>query len=377
MIDLSSIILIDHHAHSLLNDFSLLDEISFRQAFSETNSLSMLQQHVANSIHYMHMLKELGAYLDIEGEQQIVEMRSRLGKRDYLQMLFDDASIGALIVDAGFQTGNMLALDNFSQLSGRPVYQCVRIESAIEECLQAGGSFSDLQAMLFKLLAPNGPRVVALKTIAAYRGGLQIDLATADEARADFVNLQADLPDAVKRFRITARPVYHYLLAQAFEFAQNEKLPVQIHCGLGDADADLRESNPWCFRSILESKRFAKTNFVFLHCYPYVREAALLASLYANVYIDLSLAVSLISPQAGSLFADALSVAPSSKILVATDGHSVPETYWYASHSARRGLTSVLGFLIGSGFVDENEALTIAARLFHLNAQELYALDDR
>ncbi len=377
MINLSRIILIDHHAHSLLNDYSQLDAIGFRQAFSETNSLSMLQLHVQHSIHYMHMLRELSEYLDIEAdEEKILEMRSRLGKTDYVQMLFDDASIGACIIDAGFRKEDMLSLEKLSRLCGRPIYQCMRIESVIEDCLKTANSFEEMQADFAEaLINPGGPKVVAFKTIAAYRGGLEIASVDVNVARTNFSELKA-LTKQAGTVRITKSPLYHFLLSEAFEIAQTQDVPVQIHCGLGDADGDLRETNPWCFRNILESRKFSKVNFVFLHCYPYVREAALLASLYSNVYIDLSLALSLISPQAATLFADALSVAPSTKILVATDGHSVPETYWYASHSARRALSSVLSFLIGNGYVNENQAMEIADRLFHKNAQNLYRLSD-
>jgi uncharacterized protein len=377
MINLGRIILIDHHAHSLLSDFSQLDAIGFRQAFSETRSLAMLQSHAQHSIHYMHMLRELSEYLDVEeDEEKILEMRSRLEKTDYVQMLFDDASIGGLIIDAGFRKDDMLDLDHFSSRSERPIYQCVRIEAVIEESLRQSDSFEEMHAQFVEGLSnPSGPKTVAFKTIAAYRGGLEIDSVDVNVARTNFSELKAAGKHG-RALRIMRGPLYHYLLRESFEMAQQLNLPVQIHSGLGDLDADLRDSNPWCFRNILENRKFSKTKFVFLHCYPYVREAALLASLYSNVYMDLSLALSLVSSQAGSLFADAIAVAPSTKILIATDGHSVPETYWYASHSARRALSSVLSYLIGNGFVNEGQANAIAERLFHKNAQDLYGLSD-
>ncbi|HEY9734018.1 MAG TPA: amidohydrolase family protein [Drouetiella sp.] len=377
MINLSRIILIDHHAHSLLKEFSQLDAIGFRQAFSETNSLAMLQAHAQHSLHYMHMLRELSEYLDVEeDEEKILEMRSRLGKTDYMQMLFDDASIGGTIIDAGFRKDDMLSLESFSSLASRPVYQCVRVEAVIESALSSNETFSGaLEGFVNGLTNASGPKTVAFKTIAAYRGGLVIDETDKTSAEKDFALLKIST-GADSMVRIARRPLYHYLLRQAFEIAQEMNVPVQIHSGLGDSDADLREANPWCFRNILEQRKFAKTNFVFLHCYPYVREAAVLASLYSNVFMDLSLALSLISTQSGSLFADALAAAPSTKILIATDGHSVPETYWYSSHSARRGLASVLSYLIGNGFVNESQALSIADRLFHGNAQQLYRLSD-
>ncbi|MFN8550155.1 MAG: amidohydrolase family protein [Candidatus Obscuribacterales bacterium] len=373
MINLSRIILIDHHAHSVLKDFSQLDAIGFRQAFSETNSLSMLQSHAQHSLHYMHMLHELSEYLDVEEEEaNILEMRCRLGKTDYVQMLFDDASIGAVIVDAGFRNDDMATLESFAALAARPIYQCVRIEAVIESVLHAANSYEEAHdEFVNRLTHPSGSRTVSFKTIAAYRGGLSIDQVDKGSAQKNFSQLKSN-DVSNKPARISRGALYHYWLRLAFEVAQELSIPVQIHCGLGDADADLRDANPWCFRSILEDRKFAKTNFVFLHCYPYVREAALLASLYNNVYMDLSLALSLISTQAGSLFADALAAAPSSKVLIATDGHSVPETYWYASHSARRGLAAVLSYLIGNGFVNEVQAMSIAERLFHKNAQDLY-----
>ncbi|CAN5588736.1 amidohydrolase family protein [soil metagenome] len=377
MIDLSRIILIDHHAHSLLTDFSQLDAIGFRQAFCESNSLSILQSHAQHSIHYMHMLHELSQYLDVEeDEEKILEMRSRLGKTDYVQMLFDDASIGGSIIDAGFRKDDMLSLEKFSALCERPVYQCIRIEAAIESAMATADSFNEMHENFVKeLTSPVALKTVAFKTIAAYRGGLQIDVVEKTAAQADFAEWKYSTNDK-RRPRIARGPLYHYLLSEAFGIAHQLDVPIQIHSGLGDADADLREANPWCFRSVLESRKFSKVNFVFLHCFPYVREAALLASLYNNVYMDLSLAVTLISTQAASLFADALAAAPSTKVLVATDGHSVPETYWYASHSARRALASVLSDLIGNGFTNEEQAMAIADRLFHKNAQELYRLSD-
>ncbi|HEY9677396.1 MAG TPA: amidohydrolase family protein [Drouetiella sp.] len=378
MINLSRIILIDHHAHSLVNDFSQLDAIGFRRAFSETSSLSMLQSDVQYHLHYMHMLHELSEYLDIEeDEEKILEMRSRLGKSDYVQMLFDDASIGGSIIDAGFRKDDSIRIESLNAVFERPVYQCLRIEALIEEIFERVDTFSDLCDELTKSLSQkNNPRTVALKTIAAYRGGLELSEVTHAAAKDNFDEQKQTVAKSKNKFRVFRSPMYHYLLARAFEVAGQQHFPVQIHTGLGDADANLLEANPWCFRGILENRKFASVNFVFLHCYPYVREAALLASLYKNVFIDVSLAINLVSAQAASIFSDAISVAPSTKILIATDGHSVPETYWYAAHSARRALSMVLSHLIGNGYIGEAQALLIAERLFHKNAQSLYRLSE-
>ena len=59
---------------------------------------------------------------------------------------------------------------------------------------------------------------------------------------------------------------------------------------------------------------------MLLHCYPCVREAGYLARLYSNGFVDVSLAV----PLTG---AEALELAPSSKVLFATDTHDIPSCF--------------------------------------------------
>ncbi|HEY9715812.1 MAG TPA: hypothetical protein V6C72_20225, partial [Chroococcales cyanobacterium] len=116
-IDLSKIVLIDHHAHSLLKDFSQLDKLDLRQAFSESRSGVLLGEHMQNSLSYRHMLQQLGNLLDIKGEERILEMRSQIPPSEYAQMLFDDASIGAFVIDDGFASQRSLDLRKFAELA--------------------------------------------------------------------------------------------------------------------------------------------------------------------------------------------------------------------------------------------------------------------
>jgi predicted TIM-barrel fold metal-dependent hydrolase len=377
MFDLSGVILIDHHAHSLLSEYANLDAIGFRQAFSETRSMRVLEQHIVSAIPYKDMLGRLASFLGIHGgEEEILELRSRLTKSDYVNMLFDDASIGCFIIDDGFNSQKMLSIGRFADLSERPVFHCARIESVLEKCLAAAQSFEQLEQSFQKdLECESGTRKVALKTIAAYRGGLEIDVVSRAEAKSDFESAKKTFTEGGARLKISRRPLYHYFLLQAFKFAGKKQLPVQVHCGLGDQDADLRQANPLCFRSILESEQFAKADFVFLHCFPYVKEAALLASVYGNVYVDISLAPTLASPLTSAMFFEALSIAPSTKVLAATDGHSVPESYWYAARSIKKGLAEALRLMLESGYSTQEQLMDCASLVLHGNARRLYRLE--
>ena len=108
----------------------------------------------------------------------------------------------------------------------------------------------------------------ALKTIAAYRGGL-------DRVSDDVV------------------------AALEANEATNDPLPVQVHCGFGDSDLHLWRADPGYLKPLVE--RFADTPFVLLHCYPFVREAGWLAHVYGNVWFDLSLTIPHVSRPADAV----------------------------------------------------------------------------
>jgi len=69
-----------------------------------------------------------------------------------------------------------------------------------------------------------------------------------------------------------------------------------------------------------------------------VREAGYLAALYAHVLVDVSLAVPLTAHGCVVAFSEALELAPISKLLFATDAHSVPELFFAGALHGRRGL---------------------------------------
>ena len=173
---------------------------------------------------------------------------------------------------------------------------------------------------------------VALKTIAAYRGGLD---------------------------RVSA----HVVAALQANDRSGAPLPVQVHCGFGDSDLHLWRSDPSYLKPLVE--RFANTTFVLLHCYPFVREAGWLAHVYGNVYFDLSLTIPHVSQPVRAL-EDALELAPVSKLLYASDAARTPELYYLAAKWWREALAEVLPELL------EDDAEPAARRILRENALELY-----
>src|SRR3954453_22988349 len=179
----------------------------------------------------------------------------------------------------------------------------------------------------------------ALKTIAAYRGGLDLGVPEVRDG----------------------------LLAALEVTAQSgSPLPVQVHTGFGDAALSLPLARPGLLKPLIE--RFPDTPFVLLHCYPFVREAGWLAHVYGNVFFDLSLTIPHVARPAEAL-AEALELAPFSKLLYASDAAKTPELYLLAATWWRDALAAVLPGLLGA--VGAEEA---ARAILRENANALYGL---
>jgi len=128
-------------------------------------------------------------------------------------------------------------------------------------------------------------------------------------------------------------------------------------------------------RPLFERRDYRPVPFVVLHAgYPYVRELAYLAAVYPNVFMDVSLAVPFAAGDVPSLFGQALGLAPTSKVLFASDAFGLPELFWLGARRGRDGLARALADLIALGALDRAEALAVAEQILHKNAAALYGL---
>ena len=316
--DLAHIALVDHHAHGILRAQPSLDV--FRGLFSESSDPRQWP-HVATGITYRRAIRELGELFGVEPTEEAVHAyRLATDPREYARRLLAETNTELLLLDDGFPPTDVgTSWDELSDWVGVPAWPVLRVETH-----PIGVAFHARER-----------GYVALKTIAAYRGGLD-------------------------------RPAEHVGAALEANEATGDPLPVQVHCGFGDADLHLWRSDPSYLKPLIE--RFRETPFVLLHCYPYVREAGWLAHVYGNVWFDLSLTIPHVSQPAQAI-REALELAPVSKLLYASDAARTPELYYVAARWWRRALAEVLPELLPEDEVEE------AARLIlRENALQLYRL---
>jgi predicted TIM-barrel fold metal-dependent hydrolase len=303
---------------------------AFRGLFSESADPRQWP-HVATGLTYRRAVAELAAFLDCDPTEDAVYARRLATDPDeYAATLLRAPGTEWLLLDDGYppagESHDLQAMGELARCAAKPV---LRIERVAEGALAA--SFGEFRERVREEVRTGRERgFAALKTIAAYRTGL--DVAPPDPTAAEAAFGQADS-------RLEAKPLLELALWDALEANARDPLPVQVHVGFGDSDLFLPRADPGHLKPLVE--RFPDTPFVLLHCYPYVREAGWLAHVYANVFFDLSLTIPHVSRPA-EMLRQALELAPVSKLLYASDAARTPELYFLAAKWWREALAEVL-----------------------------------
>jgi hypothetical protein len=281
-----------------------------------------------------------------------------------------------MLIDYGFRGPQNYGPEEMRGLLPCRLEPILRLETLAQELILKFDTLDQvLEAYRAQVERARAAGYVALKSIIAYRTGLAVREWARDEVEAAFRPLreQARRDGAI---RLASQPINDTLLLMALEIAQQQEMPVQFHTGYGDADVDLLTANPLHFRPLLQSERYNHVPWVILHMgYPYVRESGYLASIYANVYVDLSLAIPFAVSEAPALLTQLFGLAPTSKLMYASDGFSVPELFWLGAKIGRAALARVLEEQIVAGTLSVHEADGVAWQVLSDNARSVYRLE--
>ena len=368
--------MVDNHAHALARR-QPDDPVAFRAHFSEAHDPSLAREHLPSSVQYRWALRQLAALLGLPPEEEaLLACRRAQPFPAYARRLADAAHLAWLLLDEGYPPPDAAySSAEMEGLLGVRVGRMLRLETLLERLIPRHDSFTDLLSAFDAALdeAIRGG-YVAFKSIAAYRTGLAIAPVTEAEADTALRAVRAGLGDT---FRLASKPIIDFFVWHALAHAARHALPVQFHTGYGDPDLDLRLANPLHLRPLFEDPSLSGAPIVLLHeSFPFTAEAAFLAAVYPNAYVDLAFAL---PPLARGRLEEAtrvaLGVAPAGKIMCSSDGILIPELYWLGASRARLCLSTVLGEMIAAGELDEPEALTLAQLVLHDNAVRVYRLD--
>ena len=376
-VDLTQVPVVDNHCHGISRDQTFEDLASWRRAFTESTHSGMARDHVASTTFYRRLIRTLAGFLGCEPEEETVfAARTEKEGRELTGALLRAANVDALLLDTGFPPPEeVFPVPETGELGGCRAEPMLRLEILMEKLLTEHDSLAGAEEALAGALDDvRGKGYVALKSIAAYRTGLDIREWPREEAEESFQEYRraAEAGHA----RLARKPLLDTLLHVAFTEAARQEVPVQFHVGYGDAHTDLLLGNPLYLRPVLQRPYYRGMPVVLLHeCYPYTRQGGYLAAIYENVYLDLSYGIPLLGySEMLSFTRQALGVAPSSKLMYSSDGIGVPELHWISAIDGRRVLGEALEELVAYGELSLPEAEAAGEGVLQGNATRLYRL---
>ncbi len=376
MLDLTSIPLVDNHCHPVLLN-QQMGPLHFRRYFTEGTDSSLPEKHIPNTVYYLWMLRQMATFYGCQNiEEDILAARNNLDASTLIDRLFRTANIDTLILDPAFPLPEVCYTpERIGQLGHCRTVKMLRLETLMQSLIV---QYDDLDEMVkhysLELSDVRGRGYCALKSIVAYRTGLNIAEWSKDQTVASFAEARSAISNG--QLRIVHKPLIDYLLHIAFRHASEQQLPIQFHTGYGDRDTDMRLGNPLHLRDVLERNDYQKMQVVLLHeSYPYCQLGAYLAAIYPHVYFDLSYTIPFLDKLEMLAFTrQALSVAPASKLMYSSDGINIPEMHWAGAIRGRSVIGQVLIEMIEAGEIDEEQAYSLAQLILHDTAYKVYRL---
>jgi predicted TIM-barrel fold metal-dependent hydrolase len=288
---------------------------------------------------------------------EYVERRAELGTDAVNRLFLRAAGLSALCVDTGYTPEPITSLADLAALAGGQAYEIVRLEVVAEDVAPSGVTAKGFADAVRQELAKRTEHAVGVKSIAAYRTGLDL----AGDRPAD-----AEVTAAAWRFlrapgRLADQTLQRFLIWCANDLGK----PIQFHVGYGDSDVDLHRCNPLLLTPLL---RNLSVPVMLLHNYPYHREAGYLAQVFPQVYVDAGLATHGLGHRAPALLAEALELTPYGKFLYSSDAFGLPELYYLGAALFRRALDE---FLRAADIPDVDR---IARLICSQNARRVYGL---
>ncbi len=387
MLDILEQPVVDSHCHAFLPE---KETESFEQYLTLADH-PIPKTDVVNTFLYRRLVHELSRILNMGGtHQEIIEERQRRYKQDpvgYIKLLFDDANIETLLVDTGYPaevfSGYSIDLKDFSKIVPSEVREIFRIDLIIYDLIKRRLSFEDAVEQLheqMKHAVKNG--AVGLKSVVAYRTGLEIQRGADEEIRKAYGEMIAQaesgspVRDVLSSSSRHAKTVYDYFVFLGVEASVELGVPFQIHTGMGDAPfIDLRIANPILLHDLINDESVKDAKIVLVHGgYPYIEEAGFLVNSYPNVFLDLSETIPFISIGVKEKLLNLFEMAPTTKIMYGSDGFKIPELHWFSSIQTKKALTAALNELLESREIDEDRAYEIAKQFLSDNAKRIYNL---
>lgn len=387
-VDLTGSGVIDNHCHGFrIDDLLKLDADGWEDRLtmmgmcfvSSGQTDERLARQVASlrndTVFALTARRWLAGYLGVEATAEAVA-RARTAAfaadpHGYVAGLMADQHIEAVITDDGFPQPPV-DRGRFERALGVCVHRVARIEPLIVELQQADLGWSDFEARFERLLdeAAADQHLVGYKSIIAYRTGLDVGEPTAADAATAYGAWRAA---GWPKDRGPGKVVRDYLLQLTLSACRRHDRVMHLHVGGGDPDIVLAHVRPTDLYGLLHDHM--DQPIVLIHGgYPWLAEAAYIASILPFVYIDLSEFLPWASLGADRELEMLLGVVPAGKLLYGSDEASEPEVFWLSARLAREALERVLAAAVNRDLLAPEDAVRIGHGVLAGNTRRLHGL---
>ncbi|ONI84374.1 amidohydrolase [Actinosynnema sp. ALI-1.44] len=365
MADGANLRLIDHHCHGLVQRDLAEDEFQALLTEASGPSVSAFDSRIGLAVRrWCAPVLDLPAHAPVD---EYLARRASLGYAEVDARFMAAAGLSALCVDTGYVPEPISTPESLAASIDGSTYEIVRLEQVAEDLygqVDATGFADAFQAALRQ----RTERAVGVKSIAAYRVGLDLDPvrpSTSDVVSAAWRWLSGG--------RRMADPVLQRFLIWC---AVDRGLPIQFHVGLGDSDVDMKSGDPLLLMPLLRAVEPTGVPVMLLHNYPFHRHAGYLAQVFGNVYVDVGLATHNLGDRSRVLIEETLELAPFGKFLFSSDAFGLSELYYLSATLFRRGVSAVLEAGVSAGSWTAADADRLADMVGSGNATRVYGLGD-
>lgn len=316
------------------------------------------------------LIRKMAKYFSCEPTlETVVKYRNERAAdfRKYTRDLFTDVKLTGVVGDFGYPQPS-LSKEKYADLCGARIWEIHRIEPAMVQLSQECQSFSDFREKYRANLADALKKedVVGLKSIIAYRSGLEISPMDEQKASDEYEEFKSNSRAVVKNLR-------DYCLHIAMEECTNQEKVMHIHTGIGDGEVVLPKASPSFLIDMLRDEKYENTKVHFVHGgYPWVEEAAFIVSILPNVYMDLSLQNPFSGHGVKRIISQIFEFAPFDKVMYGSDAFTVPEMNWMGVHLFKECFEDVLNSWIDSDYMDYDTAQAIGEMVLYRNFENVY-----
>ncbi len=298
-----------------------------------------------------------------------VARRAELGATEVGKRFLVAAGVSVLCVDTGFTPEPLTSPAELGGLAGATAHEIVRLERVAEDLAAGGVGAAAFADAVRSALAARAGSAVGVKSIAAYRTGLDL---RAERPSDSEVTAAAGrwLAASTGPRRLADETLQRFLIWCGVDL----RLPLQFHVGYGDSDVDLHRCNPLLLTPLIRAIQPTGVPVMLLHNYPYHREAGYLAQVFPHVYVDAGLATHNLGARAQALLAEALELAPFGKFLYSSDAFGLPELHYLGAALFRSALSSFLRTGLNEDLYSERTMVRLARMLCADNARRAYRL---